>query len=269
MKNTLHLLVTWIVSLHVSAFKFSRPLSPRHAFSQSLATPATTSPYPDKFNSVLGVILAGYAFEVYNTPPNGKAAVGLDATKVVYCSPQYIRSVCKGELRISIEKGAKLVGEEQFIESALSGDKLDPYVVVIPMDKASMSGRRRVCDSSRSSTKYNDDNPIWRETFLLCVLDPLDTEVQFLVFDEDFTKDDDFIGFGSFLVTDLIDEIGQSAVHLPIPIYNEVVDDGNFILSLFQKRTKRARTGTLGVKIQYISWTPEGSDYLCAMYNSI
>ena len=72
------------------------------------------------FDLPTATILAGYAFEAYNEPSVGKRAVGGDGTAVVFTSPELIRRLFRGVLKITA-RGARISSgwqaRQRFIES--------------------------------------------------------------------------------------------------------------------------------------------------------
>lgn len=82
-----------------------------------------------KFSIPNTISLAGYAFEAYNSPVVGKAAVGADQTQIFYTSVDYLRTSFSGRLIVTLHRAKAFINEDQVVvEKILSGDLPDLYV---------------------------------------------------------------------------------------------------------------------------------------------
>ncbi|KAL5066973.1 hypothetical protein RYX36_017860 [Vicia faba] len=103
------------------------------------------------FDINLAVILAGFAFEAYTTPPENLGRRELDAagSKTIYLSEEFFRELYDGQLFIKLKKGSSFPAMDPWGTS-------DPYVV-IQMDS----------QSAKSNIKWGTKEPTWNEEFTL------------------------------------------------------------------------------------------------------
>ncbi|CAI8601909.1 unnamed protein product [Vicia faba] len=114
------------------------------------------------FDINLAVILAGFAFEAYTTPPENLGRRELDAagSKTIYLSEEFFRELYDGQLFIKLKKGSSFPAMDPsmgwFSYINLFTGTSDPYVV-IQMDS----------QSAKSNIKWGTKEPTWNEEFTL------------------------------------------------------------------------------------------------------
>ncbi|KAL3506294.1 hypothetical protein ACH5RR_031676 [Cinchona calisaya] len=103
------------------------------------------------FDINLAVILAGFAFEAYTTPPEniGKREVDGANCQTVFLSESFVREIYDGQLFIKLKKGIDLPAMDPWGTS-------DPYVV-LQLDSQVV----------KSKTKWGTKEPTWNEEFTL------------------------------------------------------------------------------------------------------
>ncbi|XP_058182102.1 uncharacterized protein LOC131300340 isoform X3 [Rhododendron vialii] len=103
------------------------------------------------FDINLAVILAGFAFEAYATPPENIGRCEVDAAncKTVFLSESFLREIYDGQLFISLKKGLNLPAMDPWGTS-------DPYVV-LQLDSQVV----------KSKVKWATKEPTWNEEFTL------------------------------------------------------------------------------------------------------
>ncbi|XP_031397109.1 uncharacterized protein LOC116208046 isoform X1 [Punica granatum] len=101
------------------------------------------------FDINLAVILAGFSFEAYTTPPENIGRHEGDAAgcKTVYLSESFVREIYDGQLLIKLKKGIDLPAMDPWGTS-------DPYVVM------QMDGQ-----IVKSKVKWGTKEPTWNENF--------------------------------------------------------------------------------------------------------
>ncbi|XP_050892885.1 uncharacterized protein LOC127098353 isoform X2 [Lathyrus oleraceus] len=101
------------------------------------------------FDINLAVILAGFAFEAYTTPPEnlGRREVDAGGSKTIYLSEEFFRELYDGQLFIKLKKGSSFPAMDPWGTS-------DPYMV-IQMDS----------QSAKSNIKWGTKEPTWNEEF--------------------------------------------------------------------------------------------------------
>ncbi|XVF29235.1 hypothetical protein REPUB_Repub15cG0103600 [Reevesia pubescens] len=99
------------------------------------------------FDINLAVILAGFAFEAYTTPPENIGRLEIDAAdcKTVYLSESFVRAIYDGQLFIKLKKGFDFPAMDPWGTS-------DPYVVM------QFDGQ-----VVKSKTKWGTKEPTWNE----------------------------------------------------------------------------------------------------------
>ncbi|KAG4156983.1 hypothetical protein ERO13_D02G032700v2 [Gossypium hirsutum] len=99
------------------------------------------------FDINLAVILAGFAFEAYTTPPENIGRREIDAAdcKTVYLSGSFVREIYDGQLFIKLKKGFDFPAMDPWGTS-------DPYVVM------QLDGQ-----VVKSKTKWGTKEPTWNE----------------------------------------------------------------------------------------------------------
>ncbi|CAA7022964.1 unnamed protein product [Microthlaspi erraticum] len=119
------------------------------------------------FDINLAVILAGFAFESYATPPEkiGKREVNAAGCITLYLSESFVREVYDGQLFIKLKRGFDFPALDPWGTS-------DPYVV---MD---LDGQ-----VARSKTKWGTREPKWNEDFVLNIKLPPAKKIQIAAWD--------------------------------------------------------------------------------------
>lgn len=104
-----------------------------------------------RFDINLAVILAGFAFEAYTTPPENVGKLEVDGAncKTVFLSQSFIREIYDGQVFIKLKKGLNLPAMDPWGTS-------DPYVV-LQLDSQVL----------KSTTKWGKKEPMWNEEFIL------------------------------------------------------------------------------------------------------
>uniref|UniRef100_A0A0A0KMR3 C2 domain-containing protein n=1 Tax=Cucumis sativus TaxID=3659 RepID=A0A0A0KMR3_CUCSA len=127
---------------------------------QNASLQQRTEPRPFDIN--LAVILAGFAFEAYTSPPENFGKRELDAAgcTTVYLSESFVRETYDGQLFIKLKKGIDLPAMDPWGTS-------DPYVVF------QLDGQ-----IAKSKTKWGTKQPIWNEDFTLNIKEPSTKYVQ-------------------------------------------------------------------------------------------
>ncbi|CAL9154585.1 unnamed protein product [Musa hybrid cultivar] len=103
------------------------------------------------FDLNLAVVLAGFAFEAYTSPPKDVGWREIDAAdcQTVFLSEQFLREVYDGQLRIKLKKGVDFPALDPWGTS-------DPYVVL------QVEGQ-----VAKSKVKWASTEPTWNEDFTL------------------------------------------------------------------------------------------------------
>ena len=161
-----------------------------------------TPPVPEvidpscEFDWMLGVSLAGCAFEAYNgldlegstgaAPPIHQDTVS--GTRITYVDPEFLRTRMQGILEVTVIGAKNLKSSEVF-------GKSDPYCTL------SVGG-----SFARTPTVQNDLNPTWNHTAYLFITDLKSARLTLRVLDEDFGNADDFLGASMRGLADLENE---------------------------------------------------------------
>ncbi|CAK9166988.1 unnamed protein product [Ilex paraguariensis] len=118
------------------------------------------------FDINLAVILAGFAFEAYTTPPEnlGKREVDAANCKTVFLSESFVREIYDGQLFIKLKKGFNFPAMDPWGTS-------DPYVVM-QLDSQVF----------KSKVKWGTREPTWNEEFTLNVKQPPSKDLQVVFF---------------------------------------------------------------------------------------
>lgn len=103
------------------------------------------------FDLNLAVVLAGFAFEAYTTPPENVGWREMDAAEcqTLFLSEQFLREVYIGQIFIKLRKGANFPALDPWGTS-------DPYVILQLGDQV-----------AKSKVKWATKDPIWNEDFTL------------------------------------------------------------------------------------------------------
>ncbi|KAF7837388.1 putative feruloyl esterase A isoform A [Senna tora] len=119
------------------------------------------------FDINLAVILAGFAFEAYTSPPENAGRSELDAAdcKTVYLSEGFVREIYDGQLFIKLKKGLKFPAMDLWGTS-------DPYVI-IQMDS----------QIAKSKVKWGTKDPTWNEEFTFNMKQPPTKHLQIAAWD--------------------------------------------------------------------------------------
>uniref|UniRef100_A0A0D9W700 C2 domain-containing protein n=1 Tax=Leersia perrieri TaxID=77586 RepID=A0A0D9W700_9ORYZ len=101
------------------------------------------------FDLNLAVVLAGFAFEAYTSPPEGVGWRETDAAEcqTVFLSDSFLREVYDGQLAVRVKKGINLPAMDPWGTS-------DPYVVL------QLNGQ-----TAKSKIKWATKEPTWNEEF--------------------------------------------------------------------------------------------------------
>ncbi|XP_030459400.1 uncharacterized protein LOC115679830 isoform X2 [Syzygium oleosum] len=119
------------------------------------------------FDINLAVILAGFAFEAYTTPPEniGRREVDAAGCKTVYLSESFVRKIYDGQLFIKLKKGINLPAMDLWGTS-------DPYVVM------QLDGQ-----VVKSKVKWGTKKPTWNEEFTFNIKLPPTKNLQVAAWD--------------------------------------------------------------------------------------
>ncbi|KAK7344551.1 hypothetical protein VNO77_14288 [Canavalia gladiata] len=119
------------------------------------------------FDINLAVILAGFAFEAYTTPPENMGRRGVDAAgcKTVYLSEEFVHEIYDGQLFIKLKKGFNFPAMDPWGTS-------DPYVVI-------EIGSQTV----KSNIKWGTKEPTWNEEFTFNIKLPPSKTLQVAAWD--------------------------------------------------------------------------------------
>lgn len=120
-----------------------------------------------RFDINLAVILAGFAFEAYSTPPDNVGKLEVDAAncKTLFLSQSFIREIYDGQLFVKLKKGLNLPAMDPWGTS-------DPYVV-LQLDSQVL----------KSTTKWGSKEPTWNEEFTFNIKLPPITSLQLAAWD--------------------------------------------------------------------------------------
>ncbi|KAH1190111.1 Lipase [Glycine max] len=132
---------------------------------QRVAVPEDDDRPPFDIN--LAVILAGFAFEAYTTPPEnmGRREVDAGGCKTVYLSEEFVHEIYDGQLFIKLKKGFDFPAMDPWGTS-------DPYVV-IQMDS----------QTAKSNIKWGTKEPTWNEEFTFNIKQPPSQTLQIAAWD--------------------------------------------------------------------------------------
>ncbi|KAK8468116.1 hypothetical protein PHAVU_007G232800 [Phaseolus vulgaris] len=119
------------------------------------------------FDINLAVILAGFAFEAYSTPPEniGKREVDAAGCKTVYLSEEFVHEIYDGQLFIKLKKGFNFPAMDPWGTS-------DPYIV-IQLDS----------QMAKSGIKWGTKEPTWNEEFTFNIKQPPSQSLQVAAWD--------------------------------------------------------------------------------------
>ncbi|QHO23835.1 hypothetical protein HN51_047466 [Arachis hypogaea] len=119
------------------------------------------------FDINLAVILAGFAFEAYTTPPEniGRREVDAAGCKTVYLSERFFREIYHGQLFVRLKKGLNFPAMDPWGSS-------DPYVVM-----------RMDSQTAKSKIKWGKREPIWNEEFTFNIKQPPSNPLQVAAWD--------------------------------------------------------------------------------------
>nr|KJB28235.1 hypothetical protein B456_005G036200 [Gossypium raimondii] len=119
------------------------------------------------FDINLAVILAGFAFEAYTTPPENIGRREIDAAdcKTVYLSGSFVREIYDGQLFIKLKKGFDFPAMDPWGTS-------DPYVVM------QLDGQ-----VVKSKTKWGTKEPTWNEDLTFNIKLPPSKYIQVAAWD--------------------------------------------------------------------------------------
>ncbi|BAT96127.1 hypothetical protein VIGAN_08301300 [Vigna angularis var. angularis] len=119
------------------------------------------------FDINLAVILAGFAFEAYTTPPEniGRREVDAAGCKTVYLSEEFVHEIYDGQLFIKLKKGFNFPAMDPWGTS-------DPYVV-IQLDS----------QTAKSGIKWGTKEPTWNEEFTFNIKQPPNQSLQVAAWD--------------------------------------------------------------------------------------
>ncbi|CAH9137291.1 unnamed protein product [Cuscuta epithymum] len=119
------------------------------------------------FDINLAVILAGFAFEAYTSPPEnaGKHEVDAANCQTVFLSESFVREIYDGQLLIKLKRGIDLPAMDPWGTS-------DPYVIM-QLDSA----------VAKSKVKWGTKEPTWNEEFALNIKQPPVKDLQLAAWD--------------------------------------------------------------------------------------
>ncbi|CAM6123105.1 unnamed protein product [Calypogeia fissa] len=149
----------------------------------------TAEEHRPPFDLDLAVLLAGFAFESYNTPAKNVGVLETDGRdcETTYLSREFIRSIYDGQLFVNLQKGAHFPGLDLWGTS-------DPYVVL------------RIGDCSvRSRTIWANKDPFWNENLTLNIKTSEGQNLQVAAWDANIVTSERRMGNTSVRLDDLCD----------------------------------------------------------------
>ncbi|XP_058724322.1 uncharacterized protein LOC131595839 isoform X2 [Vicia villosa] len=147
----------YILSPHSTKPRSSRTFPPNFHFPGrgrkqgfSICCSSKTDERRPPFDINLAVILAGFSFEAYTTPPEnlGRREVDAAGSKTIYLSEEFFRELYDGQLFIKLKKGSSFPAMDPWGTS-------DPYVVL-----------QMGSQSAKSNIKWGTKEPTWNEEFI-------------------------------------------------------------------------------------------------------
>ncbi|KAK4266253.1 hypothetical protein QN277_027203 [Acacia crassicarpa] len=119
------------------------------------------------FDINLAVVLAGFAFEAYTTPPENLGRREVDAAdcKTIYLSEQFVSEIYDGQLSVKLKKGFNFPAMDPWGTS-------DPYVVM-QLDS----------QTAKSKIKWGTKEPTWNEEFAFHIKQPPTKPLQIAAWD--------------------------------------------------------------------------------------
>ncbi|XVE81501.1 hypothetical protein DITRI_Ditri15bG0069600 [Diplodiscus trichospermus] len=141
------------------------------------------------FDINLAVILAGFAFEAYTTPPENIGRREIDAAdcKTVYLSESFVREIYDGQLFIKLKKGFDFPAMDPWGTS-------DPYVVM------QLDGQ-----VVKSKTKWGTKEPTWNEDLTFNIKLPPSKYIQVAAWDANLVTPHKRMGNGGISLESLCD----------------------------------------------------------------
>ncbi|XP_006283081.2 uncharacterized protein LOC17878015 isoform X1 [Capsella rubella] len=141
------------------------------------------------FDINLAVILAGFAFEAYASPPEnvGKREVNAAGCNTLYLSESFVREVYDGQLFIKLKRGFEFPALDPWGTS-------DPYVV---MD---LDGQ-----VAKSKTKWGTKEPKWNEDFVFNIKLPPAKKIQIAAWDANLVTPHKRMGNSEINLEDICD----------------------------------------------------------------
>ncbi|KAI3469889.1 hypothetical protein Pfo_026552 [Paulownia fortunei] len=141
------------------------------------------------FDINLAVILAGFAFEAYTTPPEKVGKREMDAAKcqTVFLSESFLREIYDGQLFIKLKKGFNFPAMDPWGTS-------DPYVIM-QLD----------CQVVKSKVKWGTKEPTWNEEFALNIKQPPMYNLQVAAWDANLVTPHKRMGNACINLEDLCD----------------------------------------------------------------
>ncbi|XP_033146604.1 uncharacterized protein LOC103863624 isoform X4 [Brassica rapa] len=160
---------SFITKANASSFTcFAQSETTKQSSLEETSLSENHEPERPPFDINLAVILAGFAFESYATPPEnvGKREVNAAGCNTLYLSESFVRQVYDGQLFIKLKRGFDFPALDPWGTS-------DPYVV---MD---LDGQ-----VAKSKTKWGTKEPKWNEDFVLNIkLPPPAKKIQIAAWD--------------------------------------------------------------------------------------
>ncbi|KAL0388291.1 UNVERIFIED_CONTAM: protein C2-DOMAIN ABA-RELATED 7 [Sesamum radiatum] len=141
------------------------------------------------FDINLAVILAGFAFEAYTTPPEKVGQREMDAAKcqTVFLSESFLREIYDGQLFVKLKKGYNFPAMDPWGTS-------DPYVIM-QLD----------CQVVKSKVKWGTKEPTWNEEFALNIKQPPMHNLQVAAWDANLVTPHKRMGNASIDLENLCD----------------------------------------------------------------
>ncbi|WCJ24161.1 triglyceride lipase triglyceride lipase [Euphorbia peplus] len=141
------------------------------------------------FDINLAVVLAGFAFEAYTTPPAkvGRSEIDAAGCKTIYLLETFVREIYDGQLFVKLKKGLDLPAMDPWGTS-------DPYVVM------QLDGQ-----VVKSKTKWGKKEPTWNEEFTFNFKQPPTENLQVAAWDANLVTPHKRMGNASINLESLCD----------------------------------------------------------------